>query len=196
MPERVHAPVVTEESAMTKLQKGIITAGLILFSAGFACVSYLLEYGVVKMIRYFLLGYTLAYLAGVDAEKRIVPNKSILILLVLRVVLFVPEALLYPGYLGSFLLSSFAGAACGMAVLLFGNVICRNGMGAGDIKLFGVIGFYLGPDAVLAVMLGALLFAAIYSAGKLAGKKISLKDEIPFVPFVFAGFIAASLLGV
>ncbi len=69
-------------------------------------------------------------------------------------------------------------------------------MGAGDIKLFGVIGFYLGPDAVLSVMLGALFLAAVYSAGKLLGKKIHLKDEIPFVPFVFAGFIATALLGV
>ncbi len=196
MPERIHAPVVTEESAMTKLQKGIIRAGLILFSAGFAFVSYLLEYGAVKILRYYVLGIMLAYLAGVDIEKRIVPNRSLMLLLALRIVLFVPEALLYPGYLGSFLLSSFAGAICGMSILFLGNLICRNGMGAGDIKLFGVIGFYVGPDAALAVMLGALFFAAIYSAAKLAVRKIRLKDEIPFVPFVFAGFLVTALLGV
>ncbi len=190
MPERIHAPVVTEESAMTKLQKGIIRAGLILFSAGFAFVSYLLEYGAVKILRYYVLGIMLAYLARVDIEKRIVPNRSILLLLALRMVLFVPEALLYPGYLGSFLLSSFAGAICGMSILFLGNLICRNGMGAGDIKLFGVIGFYV------VVMLGALFFAAIYSAAKLAVRKIRLKDEIPFVPFVFAGFLVTALLGV
>lgn len=181
---------------MTKLQKGIILAGTVLFTLGFSCVAYLLEYGVVKIIRYFLLGYMLAYLAGVDIEKRIVPNRHILLLLVLRLILFVPESLLYKGYLGSFLLSSVLGAVLGMAVLFLGNLICRNGMGAGDMKLFGVIGFYLGPDAVLSVMLGALFLAAVYSAVKLIAKKIRLKDEIPFVPFVFAGFIATALLGV
>ncbi len=196
MSECIYTFVVTEENMMTKLQKGMIWVGIVLFSLGFSCVASLLEYGAVKIIRYFLLGYMLAYLAAVDLEKRIVPNKSILLLLALRLALFVPEALLYPGYLGSFLLSSVVGAVLGMAVLFLGNLICRNGMGAGDIKLFGVIGFYLGPDAVLSVMLGALFLAAVYSAGKLLGKKIHLKDEIPFVPFVFAGFIATALLGV
>lgn len=196
MPECVHPSVVTKENRMTKLQKGIILAGTVLFTLGFSCVAYLLEYGVVKIIRYFLLGYMLAYLAGVDIEKRIVPNRHILLLLVLRLILFVPESLLYKGYLGSFLLSSVLGAVLGMAVLFLGNLICRNGMGAGDMKLFGVIGFYLGPDAVLSVMLGALFLAAVYSAVKLIAKKIRLKDEIPFVPFVFAGFIATALLGV
>ena len=107
-----------------------------------------------------------------------------------------PEALLYPGYLGSFLLVSVSGAVLGMVILFISNVICKHGMGMGDIKLFGIIGFYVGVGGILFVMFFALLFAAVYSGILLLRKKLRAKDEIPFVPFIFAGTIVTFLLGI
>ena len=83
-----------------------------------------------------------------------------------------------------------------MLILFVGNLICKKGMGYGDIKLFGVIGYYVGPQTVLGVLFFSLLFAAVYSILLLLMKKIKAKDEIPFVPFIFAGLAAASLLGI
>ncbi len=168
---------------------------LVLFSAGFGYVSWVLKFGPVKILRYYILVYTVYYLACVDLKTRIVPNRILLILLAVRTALFLAEALLYPEYILAFLSSSVSGAVLGMAVLLTGNVLCRKGMGFGDIKLSGVIGYYVGPQAVMFVLFFSLLTAAVYSIVLLLGKKISAKDEIPFVPFVFAGLAVTCLLG-
>lgn len=186
---------------MTEIQKRnikriLLAVLLVLVTAAFAFVAYLMEYGPVKIVRYYVLMYTVCYLACVDIKKQIVPNRILLGLLLVRALLLIPELLLYPAYIGGFLLASVLGAVLGMAVLFVGNIICKKGMGLGDIKLFGVIGCYVGPEAVLFVLFFSLFLAAIYSIILLLGKKIGAKDEIPFVPFVFAGLIVTCLLGI
>ena len=175
-----------------------IAAGTLFFCylAAFLFVAYLLEYGPIKVIRYVCLAAGVFYLADFDVKSKIVPNRILLVLLAVRTVLLLLEAFFYPGYFSSFVLSSFFGAALAMLILFVGNLICKKGMGYGDIKLFGVIGYYVGPQTVLGVLFFSLLFAAVYSILLLLMKKIKAKDEIPFVPFIFAGLAAASLLGI
>lgn len=177
-------------------KKAAAAIGILCYAAAFLFIAYLLEYGPVKILRYMVLAVALFYLAGVDIKSRIVPNRILLILTSLRILCFLPEAVLYPGYLGGFIKASLFGAVAAMLILLAGNFICKQGMGFGDIKLFGVIGFYTGPQTVLGILFFSLIFAAVYSIVLMLMKKIGAKDEIPFVPFVAAGFAAASLLGV
>ncbi len=170
--------------------------GIFCYAAAFLFVANLLEYGPVKIFRYEILAAALFYLAVLDIKSRIVPNRFLLILAAVRILCFLPEAVLYPGYLGGFLTASLFGAGAAMLILIVGNFICRQGMGYGDIKLFGVIGFYTGPQTVLGVLFFSLIFAAAYSIVFMLMKKIKAKDEIPFVPFAAAGFAIAGLLGV
>ncbi len=169
---------------------------LILFTTGFGYVAYLLEYGPVKIMRYYILAYSLCYLAWMDFKQRIVSNRILLILLAVRAVLFLPEWLLYPGYILDFVLTSLFGALLAMAVLFAGYFIGKKGIGMGDIKLFGVMGWYVGPMPVMAMMFLSLCFAAVYGIIQLLRKKLKKEDEIPFVPFVLAGAVAGALLGV
>ena len=178
-----------------KKKEWMLYALLVCFLAGFAWVAHVLSYGPVKVIRYVVLAVGVCYLAVRDMRSRVVPNRFLLLLLAVRCVLFLPELLLYPDYRMQFLLSAAEGALLGMAILAIGNVICRHGMGMGDIKLFGVIGFYVGPVTVVAAMFVSLCFAAVYSIVLLCRKRIGARDEIAFVPFVFAGLVTAGLLG-
>lgn len=185
------------ENRKKEVKRGIILGILLaLFTVGFGSVAYVLEYGPVKIIRYYILVYGLCYLAWVDLKRQIVPNRVLLILLAVRAVLFLPEILLYPGYFFAFAGSSVLGALIGMAVLFAGYFIGKKGIGMGDIKLFGVTGWYVGPMPVMTMMFLSLCFAAVYSMIKLLLRQIRKEDEIPFVPFVFAGVIAGTLLGV
>ena len=166
------------------------------YTAALLFIAYLLEYGPVKIIRYCILSAAIFYLAYLDIKSRIVPNRILLVLLAIRLFLLIPETVLYPDYLSVFITSSVFGAVAAMLLLIIGNLIAKKGMGYGDIKLFGVIGFYVGMQSVLGILFFSLVFAAVYCIVLLIRKKISARDEIPFVPFVFAGFAAASLLGV
>lgn len=169
---------------------------LLLFTLGFVYVAYILEYGPVKILRYYILVYAAFGLACIDLQKQIIPNKILLILLGIRGILFLPEMLLYPDYAGNFIWSAVSGALFGMAVLFAGYFVCKKGMGMGDIKLFGVIGWYVGPTAVMVMMFFSLCAAAVYSIILLILKRIDKKDEIPFAPFCFAGVVIGALLGV
>lgn len=184
-----------EEKKRVSAKKNLLGILLLLFLVGFFFVAHILEYGPVKIIRYCVLAAALFYLSMVDMEKKIIPNKILLIMLGIRALLFVAEALLYPEYIGSFLASMAAGSLLAMGILFVGYFVGKKGMGFGDIKLFGVIGCYVGPLAVVGILFFSLCFAAGYCVVLLLLKKIGAKDEIPFAPFAFIGMIIASLLG-
>lgn len=85
-----------------------------------------------------------------------------------------------------------------IGTIVFGAcyLLSRGGMGAGDVKLMAVLGFFLGGSVIISVMVLAVFCSAIYSIVNLIRKKTSLKAEIPFAPFVMIGTVLAMALGV
>ncbi len=71
-----------------------------------------------------------------------------------------------------------------------------RGMGGGDLKLGFLIGLVNGfPYAILAIFLG-FVYGALYSLVLIVLKRKSIKDTIPFGPFLVLGSITALLFGV
>ncbi|MBI4119686.1 MAG: prepilin peptidase [Parcubacteria group bacterium] len=83
-------------------------------------------------------------------------------------------------------------------LIFFGLIIAATagrGMGWGDFKLGGAIGFLLGwPDIALA-LISAFLLGGIASLPLLAAKKKTMKGMMPFGPFMAAGVIIVFLGG-
>jgi leader peptidase (prepilin peptidase)/N-methyltransferase len=83
-------------------------------------------------------------------------------------------------------------AALGAGAFLLGAALVRpRGMGLGDVKLAAVLGVYLGPAVVEALL-------AAFIAGSLAGLAILARHgwearsrTIPFAPFLALGGLAA-----
>lgn len=78
-----------------------------------------------------------------------------------------------------------AGTAAGCFTLIY--LFYEKGIGLGDVKLIGALGFFLGfPNIIYAVLLGSLM-------GSLIGillfliRRVELKQPIPFGPFLAAG---------
>lgn len=96
----------------------------------------------------------------------------------------------------SFVFSACLGAffSGGMFLLCYG--VSRGGIGAGDVKLLAVLGYYLGAGAIFTAVFLIVLSAAIFSVGALVLKKVNLKQEMPFAPFVLVGTAVAMLLGI
>ena len=83
-----------------------------------------------------------------------------------------------------FLLSLLPGVFLVLTVLISGGKV-----GMGDAIVFLSLGFALPVTMVVPVMLVGMILSGLFSLGALALKKATLKTRIPFMPFVFTGFI-------
>jgi leader peptidase (prepilin peptidase) / N-methyltransferase len=124
----------------------------------------------------------------IDLERRIIPNK---ILLVGAVVGFVLAASTDPGSLPE---RAIALAAAGG--LLFAVALAYpRGMGMGDVKLAAVMGLYLGrsvaPALLIAFAAGSLVGLALIARHGAAARK----RAVPFGPFLALGGVVALLWG-
>ncbi|MFS0723442.1 prepilin peptidase [Paenibacillus sp. 1P07SE] len=88
-----------------------------------------------------------------DVRAMIIPNR-----LTLTACL---AGLLYQGVMGGWggLAEALLGTAAGFGPLLI--LYLLKGVGAGDVKLFGALGAWLGPAAVLQVLCYSILFAGL-----------------------------------
>ncbi|MBQ8604760.1 MAG: prepilin peptidase [Oscillospiraceae bacterium] len=130
-----------------------------------------------------------------DLWEKIVPNKILLVLMLLWVIIngmrMVKD------------LSGFVRAAPSMFIGFVFSAMCFGGtyllskgsFGAGDVKLSLVMGLYLTGEYVTGAVLYGCIISALYSVIMLIMKKISKKDAIPFVPFLFLGVVIRYLAG-
>ena len=93
-------------------------------------------------------------------------------------------------------LASLAGAAAGFGILLTAALVSKDGtgVGGGDIKLAGIMGFIYGLNRMTAILLTAAALAAI--AVFFTRRNNPYENlAIPFVPFLAMGnlVIAAAL---
>ena len=161
---------------------------------GLAC--WLFQYGIWKVIRYLILYWFLAGIAWIDSREKRIPNQLLLYLAGARSVILLIECLWYQEYWKSILISAGGGFLLGGGMFLLCFVIARQGIGAGDVKLMAVLGYCMGAGAIITAIFLSVLAAALYGVGALLLKKASLKQEVPFAPFVLVGTILTILLGV
>lgn len=89
------------------------------------------------------------------------------------------------GYLQSSLFAAAVTAAC----LVVGTVLSHQGIGAGDIKLLAALGLMGGVTIAGGTIFFAMVPCALVSAGLLITKKKTMKEAIPFGPFLLIGYM-------
>ena len=90
-----------------------------------------------------------------------------------------------------------AAAAAALCFGLFWLLWFFGGMGFGDVRLIGVIAFYLGWAGIATVETGVVLgtlVASIYHLGRVLLRKASRKSELAFGPYLIGGAWAALAL--
>ncbi len=153
------------------------------------------SYHMLKSIRYLILFAALFFIAWIDQENKRIPNKLLKILLLLRGLLLAVEWLLFPKLGLAMLISAVLGALLGGGMFLLAHFISKGGVGMGDVKLFAVIGSYVGSGSIMSAAFLSVIASAAYSVVMLILKKIKLKEEIPFAPFIFIGTVLTMALG-
>ncbi len=150
--------------------------------------------GWQAMSRVLLVISVLWACAWVDIKSRIIPNKILLIGLLIRCVLIAVESLHSPGEVRYILLSSIVAAVA----LFIGSILCRlvsrDSIGFGDVKLLSFMGFCMQNDRIWGAVFLSAIISFVYSLYLMVCKKANRKTEIPFAPLLLAGTIAASII--
>jgi prepilin signal peptidase PulO-like enzyme (type II secretory pathway) len=139
------------------------------------------------------------YIATViDLRERIVPNKLVLAMVTAWVITVVPIILINTAIAIKIVIGSVLGLLIGGGLLgLFKliHVLRKNeSIGSGDVKFMAAAGLYLGFAGAFSVMLyGSFL---VFLAGIILWlmKKVSLKSELPFIPFLYIGILISIFL--
>lgn len=156
---------------------------------------YLFQYSFLKVVRYLLLILGLFIIAWIDGNSKRIPNELLSILVVFRSILMILECVFFHEIWLTLLISFSGGAIIGGGVFLFCYLVTRGAVGAGDVKLFAVVGYFLGSGVIFTAMFLTVVLSAFYSVLQLIFKKKGLKEEIPFAPFVCAGTLFTMILG-
>ena len=179
-------------------EKRKLTGVLLVFVTGAGSVLFqLYEYDLLQIIRYLTLMAAMLLISGIDKKKMIIPNRLLLFLFGLRCLLLLGEYIRNweNAILEEIVLPPVLGMLFGGGLFFFCYFITRKGIGAGDVKLFAVIGFYVGPGVLFPIMFLAALFSAVYGGVMVLLHKLKLSDSVPFGPFAAAGTIITLLAG-
>lgn len=164
----------------------------------FLCGGFLMEqygYHPLKIFRYWILMYGLLLLGIFDGDRKRIPNRALLFLLAVRTCFLAAECIVFPEFWMEIVLSACAGLGGGSGLLLLTVFFAKKGIGMGDVKLVGTAGYYLGFQVLMSDLIVTMAFMLLVGAGGLLSKKISLKTELPFAPFLAAGTILTLLAG-
>lgn len=125
--------------------------------------------------------------AGIDFQKKIIPNVIVGIGFAVRAALLCFECFVCPENIRAAFLNAAAGFAFGLLFLLLLSFITRHGIGYGDVKLFAWIGFSMGFADTYSILFYSALSAAVAGLWLILVKKKDRKTELPFGPFVYIG---------
>lgn len=124
----------------------------------------------------------LVYLAAIDIEQRILPNR---VLLPTTVFVLVAQIAFFPDRWDEWLLAGLTAAA----FLAAPRIVRRDGMGMGDIKLAVLLGVATGWSVFSAILIGCL--AMIPVALWMLRRDGSIRGAtLPFGPFLAFGTLA------
>lgn len=159
-----------------------------MFATGIAWLTLYRSYGIsVRMLEIIFALSACTVLSAVDVCTRKIPNRILILLLVGAVGL-----LILKNDWTSFS-SHLLGALLGVVVFLAPSLVVKQA-GMGDIKLAGVIGFYLGVNYTMVALLVMSVLFLIVAVFLIATRRGSLKSAVAFGPYISAGFIIALIL--
>lgn len=146
----------------------------ILFAYSYATIGMQLEF-----ITSLLLTSILMIILVTDITYMLIPNKILIFFYPFFIIMRIVQPL-DPWW--SAPLGSIVGFLLIMAIIF----ISRGGIGAGDMKLFGVLGIVLGLEKVLLTFFLSCIIGSFIGFMLLAFKLITRKQAVPFGPYIIA----------
>ncbi len=142
---------------------------------------------IIPWIVYILFLFPLVYIAIIDWREHIIPNKIIVPLIVLSLLIAI---------LTGNGLSSLLGGLTGFGITIFPMLLKGSDkLGMGDVKFAIFLGTSLGWKGVIITILLASLFAVIYFLYGRHKYNFDRTTRIPLAPFLVGGYSLTLVLG-
>lgn len=191
--------VVPESESFIKNHHVLMTLMLIgcpLFAAVCGYRAFLHSTSIIGLFKMTLAFCVLACIFITDLELMLIPNFCSIVLLSGRAFTIIAEFIWMRDFAVQWLINSVVAMAISIILLLIMSKVTRGGMGLGDVKLFGCIGFLCGIRAVCFTLVLTFCACAITSTVLLITKKKHLKDSLPLGPFIWIGYGISVLLSI
>ena len=151
---------------------------------------------LLETVYYLILVSLLVIITFIDIDHYIIPDGIIIFGLVTALILNILG-------IGIPIKESLIGAIiCGGEMLILIHlielVVKKEVMGGGDIKLFAMIGLFLGIKGGILTIILSVYIGAIYGVGTILYSKLNNKEYnsmIPYGPFISVGAIIVLLYG-
>lgn len=144
---------------------------------------------MLEVFRGSILLCVLSCIAWTDWNERRIPNRLLVCMLIPGAVTLLMEGV---GVFWHAVLSLIiAGAVFFMIYMSF-----QGSMGAGDVKLAAVAGLYLGVHKAAWAFALAFGLAAFVCVLLVCLKRMDVKQQVPFAPFLLAGIVVLMGAGV
>ncbi|GAA0429609.1 A24 family peptidase [Lentibacillus halophilus] len=159
-----------------------------LASGGLFALSYA-EIGFqAELLTALLLMAMVVILFISDIVYMLIPNTILLFFLPLFIIMRVIQPL-DPWW------SSIVGVLFGTGLLALIILISRGGMGAGDMKLFGVLGVVFGLEKIILTFFLATMIGAVIGLLMLLLQRTQRGQAIPFGPYIVVAAVLAYFFG-
>ena len=133
-----------------------------------------------SFIKVFILSY-LAYQTYKDIREKSISLKSVIIFSIAGAVINI-------GITNISLLNMFLGIAVGLCVILIGKLM-KGAIGTGDGAVLSSIGILIGGKMCLFVFILAITISAAVVIILLVFRKVNMKQELPFVPYILFAYM-------
>lgn len=172
-----------------RLARISLSVGVINLLLSFVVYRFMSINALLAQIKWLFMLWLLLPVALIDLKRRLIPSHILWVMLIVRIVFFILELQSAEEY-QSFLITSVAvGAVIGGGIMLIVHAISRGGLGWGDVKLFALLGFYVGSSHMLQLLVYCFLLSSLTGVGMLIFKKAHLQDQMPLAPFAFLGAV-------
>jgi prepilin signal peptidase PulO-like enzyme (type II secretory pathway) len=136
---------------------------------------------------FFLCG--MGCLTVTDIKVHLIPNRVLMVLFLLWIavegVYLITE--IENGF--SLLCRSLVGAFIGGIIFFLCYLLSKGQLGAGDVKLAFIMGLFLTGERIIGAIFYGTVLCCFFSIVQLIRKKLTLKDGVPLVPFMYMGVL-------
>lgn len=149
----------------------------------------LFEMSVPLHLLSLILIVGMAILSVTDHVRHWVPNRILLCLLMIWC-MAVGITVIFDTQLGMELLGRglIGGFVSGLIFLLC-YILSKKQLGAGDVKLAFIMGLFMTGQRIMGGIVYGTLLCFLYSVIQLLRKKLTMKDQVPLVPFLYGGVL-------
>ena len=149
----------------------------------------------LMLLMLIIMLYGMTILCMTDYWEKVVPNRILLLWMMIWILVMGSYGVRDLNAMMRHMFGVILGLVFCMLSFGFCYLISKGNMGAGDVKLAVIMGMYLTGDYVVGAVVYGCILSAVFSILMLARGKMTRKDSIPFVPFLYIGVVIRYFIG-